>query len=269
MSTSISLIDSLVVVGVAVVLPLAIGRRWSWWLWAGVSVLLSFFVPEGWAGVLVLPFAAVAVAALVETVWRSRPLTIWRLDDAAHALVCAYAVVAAVALGHSRFGVEMLGTSEPIVELTAVHFTYAGAGALALAAFSLRRQERHSRHALAALSLTAAAPPLVAAGFVIHEGVLQVGGAAVMTAGVWLTAVLQLRAAAARNTRQVSRYLLAISGFAVWVPMVLAVAWAAGQHWNVPALSIEAMARTHGVANAFGFVLCGLAGRHLAARTSA
>jgi hypothetical protein len=265
-STSISLVDSLVVVGVAVVLPLASGRRWSWWLGAGASVLLSFFVPEGWAGVFVLPFAVVAVAVSAETATRNGPLMFWSLADAASALACLYAVVAAVALGHSRFGVEMLGTSEPIVELTAVHFTYAGAGALALAAFSIRRHEHRSRLSLAAVSLTAAAPPLVAAGFVTHEGVLQVSGAVVMTAGVWLTAVRQLQTAAAGTTRQLSRYLLAISGLAVWVPMVLAVAWAAGQHWNVPALSIDAMARTHGVANAFGFVLCGLVGRHLATR---
>jgi len=163
----------------------------------------------------------------------------------------------------------MFGTSEPIVELTAVHFTYAVAGALALAAFSLRRRQRPSRLAVAAVTLTAAAPPLVAAGFVTHERLLQVGGAVVMTAGVWLTAVLQLRAAATSTTRQASRYLLAISGLAVWAPMVLAVAWAAGQHWTVPALSIQAMARTHGIANAFGFVICGPVGRHLAARPAA
>ncbi len=46
--------------------------------------------------------------------------------------------------------------------------------------------------------------------------------------------------------------------------MVLAVAWAAGQHWHVPALSIPDMARTHGIANALAFVLCGL----LAARSA-
>lgn len=48
--------------------------------------------------------------------------------------------------------------------------------------------------------------------------------------------------------------------------MVLAVAWAAGQHWDVPALSIDAMARTHGATNAIGFVACGVAGYARAAR---
>jgi hypothetical protein len=42
--------------------------------------------------------------------------------------------------------------------------------------------------------------------------------------------------------------------------MVLAVTWAAAQHWNVPALDIPAMARIHGSMNAVGFVGCGLLG---------
>ncbi len=55
--------------------------------------------------------------------------------------------------------------------------------------------------------------------------------------------------------------LLAISGLAIWVPMVLAVAWAAGQHWDVPVLSIDDMVQAHGVPNALAFVLCGLLAR--------
>ena len=47
-------------------------------------------------------------------------------------------------------------------------------------------------------------------------------------------------------------------GVAIWIPMVLAVAWAAGQHWDIPALSIPAMERTHGLANSLAFVLGGL-----------
>lgn len=45
--------------------------------------------------------------------------------------------------------------------------------------------------------------------------------------------------------------------------MGLAVAWAAAHYWDVPAMSVPDMARTHGLANAFGFVLCGLLARRL------
>ena len=48
--------------------------------------------------------------------------------------------------------------------------------------------------------------------------------------------------------------------------MALAVAWAAGQHWAIPVLSIPDMARTHGLANALGFILCGLIAGHLERR---
>src|SRR5205085_9087253 len=95
-------------------------------------------------------------------------------------------------------------------------------------------------------------------------------GAVLMTLGVWATASLHLgEAVGGRDavggggpTSTPRRALLAVSGLAVWAPMVLAVAWAAGQHWDVPFLSIPDMARTHGVANALGFTFAGLLARH-------
>jgi hypothetical protein len=78
---------------------------------------------------------------------------------------------------------------------------------------------------------------------------------------VWTTATLQLRRAVVGRRDRGPAVLLAVSGLAVWLPMVLAVAWACGQHWRVPALSVPDMARTHGLANALAFTLCGLVGR--------
>ncbi len=45
--------------------------------------------------------------------------------------------------------------------------------------------------------------------------------------------------------------------------MLLAVQWAIGQHTDLPALLIPEMVRTHGLANAFGFTLCGVLGWRL------
>ncbi len=85
-----------------------------------------------------------------------------------------------------------------------------------------------------------------------------------MTLGVLNTAALHLRAAAMAGTGSpTSRLLLAVSGLPAWVPMALAVAWAAGQQWDIPVLSIEDMARTHGVGNAVGFTVAGLVGRRI------
>jgi hypothetical protein len=194
----------------------------------------------------------------------------------ARALAAGYAVVAAACFVASRAGAELFGVGEPIVELTAVHYTYAGCAALTLAALALERSDargRGHRLALAAVVLTGLAPPVVAAGFVAGAALPQVGGAVLMTLGVWATASRHLAEAATVATSATPtaggspsvRFLLGLSGLSVWAPMVLAVAWAAGQHWDVPVLSIPDMARTHGVANALGFTVAGLVARRLGA----
>jgi hypothetical protein len=119
----------------------------------------------------------------------------------------------------------------------------------------------------AALALTVGVPPIVAIGFVTGAALPQVGGAVLLTIGVWLTAGLELARAARGRLAVAPRVLLAVSGVAVWAPMVLAVAWAAGQHWAIPILSIPDMARTHGMANAFGFIGAGLLALRLEAST--
>ena len=162
-----------------------------------------------------------------------------------------FGVVAASAFVMSRAGLSLFDIGEPIVELTAVHFTYAGVGAVTLAAAVAT-----GRAGRLALLATAAAPPIVALGFVVAHPLAQVGGAVLMSAGVLATAALQLRdALGAGNGRR--RALLAVSGLAPWVPMVLAVAWASALYWDVPALSVPDMARTHGVMNVV-FVVAGL-----------
>jgi uncharacterized protein (UPF0548 family) len=242
----LSLVDLAVLLGIGLVLPLALGGPARRWLLAGTCALVALCLPDGpAAALLVLPFAAAAA-----------------LPTGAPLLAQVYAVVAAVALVQSRMGVEVLGIREPIVELTAVHYTYAGAAALVLA-MEARAAAPAAWRATggAAVVLTAAAPPVVAAGFLADAALPQVGGAVLMTLGVWATASLHLREAVAGDVTAARRALLAVSGLAVWAPMVLAVAWAAGRHWDVPALSIPAMARTHGLANALGFVVCGLVAR--------
>jgi uncharacterized protein (UPF0548 family) len=257
----VTLIDIFVVLGVAVVLPLALGG--SFWAWPTVAaaVASSFLLDRGaGAAVLVLPFACLTAWCLIATLLRAGPLLFWTLRDVAQAVACGWALVAAGALVVSRLGWTPLGQREPVIELTTVHYIYAGAAALALAA-STRRP--------LAVALTASAPPIVALGFLTGSAIPQVGGAVLMALGVWTTATLQLREALQPTRRFGQRALLAASGVAIWAPMVLAVAWAAGQHWSLPVLSIPDMARTHGTANASGFVLCGLLARRAERRDSA
>jgi hypothetical protein len=232
------LIDGILVMGVTVVLPLALGGRIRWWALAGAGVAGSFFVPVGWgSAVFVVPFIVVALGAAT---------------GPRGGLAAIYAVVASMALLQSRLGFDPLGVGEPISELTAVHFTYAGAGALSLA-----RGMRRVR------VITGMAPPVVALGFVSGAAIPQFGGAVLMTIGVWSIGARHAKCALDRHEEAAARVLLAISAVSITAPMVLAMSWAAGEHWSVPALSIPDMVRAHGIANALGFTVCGLIGRRL------
>ncbi|MGH9281119.1 MAG: YndJ family transporter [Acidimicrobiales bacterium] len=259
------MIDALTVLGVAVVLPLALGGSRAAWVAASIGVTVALLLPTGAvAALFVVPWLAVAVALAGRRLSTVGP----SLASAAGTVAAAYAVVAAASLLASRAGLTVFGVGEPIVQLTAVHYTYAGSAALVLATYALGRTTAGLRTvATAAVLLTATAPPVVALGFITRGAVLQVGGAVLMALGVCATGALNLQAAAsARTDARTARLLLAVSGLAIWVPMALAVAWAAGQHWDIPVLSIEDMARTHGVANALGFAIAGLVGRKLERR---
>jgi hypothetical protein len=260
---ALTLVDLVVLLGVSVVLPLALPNRWRWAA-ATVGVLLALQSDVGtMAAAFTLPWMGAAIWAgwpHLRTLTRT-PRT---LADAASLLAAAYALVAAVAFASSRLGYSLFGVGEPVVELTAVHYTYAGTAALVLASQFLGSiTGRWRRVAQVATGATAVAPVIVALGFVTHRAIPQVGGAVLMTIGVWLTATLELHTAIDPDQPAAVRILSAISGVAIWIPMVLAVAWASGQHWDVPALSIPDMERTHGLANALAFVLCGLVAARL------
>jgi hypothetical protein len=216
------------------------------------------------------------IAAVLVTVWLI--VGLWGLVDAVRSAAAAtpapaleptllaglaapaFACVAAVAFASSRGNVTLFGIGEPIVELTAVHFVYAGVGAVALAGGVART---HRVAGAAAVVVTVSAPPVVALGFLVEHPVPQVGGAVLMAIGVFLTAGLQL--VDARAAHGAARLLLVVSGLAPWVPMVLAVAWATSLYAEVPALSIPDMVRTHGTMNAV-FVVAGLVARTLQGR---
>lgn len=239
------------VLGVGVVMPLALRGSPVPWLAAAAGVVISLALPPGpLAALFVTPWVVLTVIAGVRAVLQRKP---WP------ALVAGFAGTASLALVASRLELTLFGINEPIVKLTALHFTYAGAGTLALA---LRLHElRPGRWSSVARVLVLIAPPLVASGFVTRSAVGQVGGASVMTAGVWLVALLQFPDARFGPMRWVWR----VSCLSPLVAMVLGVAWAASQYWPwIPALTVPDMVPTHGALNAFGFVLCG----HLAARAT-
>lgn len=257
-------VDLVVLAGVGAVLPLALGSARAWWFVTGaVATAMLLSVGVG-AALIALVWPVVAVVGALRaarTVGRSGQRVshstrgIGAVEDWVPPIAWALAAVAGGAFVAARAGWELFGIGDPIVELTAVHFTYAGVGALVLAGHAF---DAGGRSRAAAVSLTVAAPPVVAVGFITHHPAPQVGGAVLMSIAVLMTATGQLRDGFRRLADR-PRLLIA-SGIAPWIPMGLAVAWAASNYWVVPALSIPDMARTHGVANVW-FVIVGLLAR--------
>ena len=262
-AVDLTLIDLLLVLAPLVVVPVGLvvaGRRMNAVRLAAAALVVPALLTDTGvpAGVLALPWLAVAVhlAAVAALEWLGRP----DFTPAGLARLASpvYLTVGATWLVASRLALEPVGIGEPIVELTAVHFHYAGFAAALLAARTY--EAATGRWAAAGALLTIVAPPIVALGFTTGSAVAQITGAVLLTAGVWIVAGVTATVVAPRTANPSARALLSVSAAAVVAPMVLAVFWATGQHFDVPALDVPAMARVHGTLNAFGFTLAGLLG---------
>jgi hypothetical protein len=162
----------------------------------------------------------------------------------------------------SRYGSTPLDFGPVIVELTAVHFHYAGFVAPVLALRLARRlRDQHSARcaiATACVAVILAATPITAAGITLAEWLGAVG-ALLFFVALTIMSVLTLTAVVPEVQGR-ARWLLAASSVAVLAPLALAVLYAAGRWLSTPAPSIRTMAWTHGLLNALGFSLCGVLG---------
>jgi hypothetical protein len=269
----VGLIDVILILGPLAVVPLARPLLAQDWFPPGSVVLVAallfgvafLFDTTGAPAFLTVPWFAVVAFALVRCgrdVLRRRAFTVLEL---ALLVPYGYLLVSAWWSFLTRAGWTVAGISEPIVELTGVHFLYAGFATtvLALLVASVERVPRPL--AFFTLGCGVVGPVLVASGFTFEQGAFQVSGALVMTAFAWSVAGLTAAYVVPRSSGR-ARVLLIVSSLSVVAPMVLAVFWAAAQYVDVPALSIPAMARIHGTMNAVGFVGCGLVGWRLAIR---
>ncbi|MFG1921523.1 YndJ family protein [Cryptosporangium sp. NPDC048952] len=178
--------------------------------------------------------------------------------------------VAGASLVVERAGGTLLGFGPKILLLTVAHFHYAGfaaalvAGLVASAASSepaawgaaaARGVAVVGRRAADFAALTVPAGTLlVLIGFFAGE-LVELAGAAVLTAGMWVVGTLSWRARASVRDRT-ARILLGVSSVVLVLTMLLALDWALGEAFGVPKLSLTWMAATHGVLNAVGFGLC-------------
>jgi hypothetical protein len=253
-----------IMLGMAVVVP--VGLRLldcpQWirltWLAGSAPAVLALWLPRGLvAAGLAVPYAAAAVLLAGYATGRLRPLTVAGL---AAATALAAPAVAGAALVGERLGYRLFGFPLATLALTVAHFHYAGFTA-ALVAALLCTATGNSAPARAAALCVPAGVLLVLIGFFAGDEV-QLAGAAVLTAGLWLAAGLTWRQVRVRTPGRGTRLLFAIAALAPVASMLLALDWAAGEAFGVPHLSLAWMAGTHGLANAVGFGLCSVLAWH-------
>lgn len=226
---------------------------------AGPAAVLAAlaFLPDrsALAAAMTVPWLAVGLTAGV--IGAGRFLSRRRLDptigiDAA----LAFLTVGAGWLTISRAGTNPLGFSDAIVQLTAVHFHYAGFALPLVVGLAARQSGRGPL----VPAWVIVGVPLTAAGITVG-GTLEWVAATVMATGGLATAVLVARTAL--TERRATRGLLLVAAVSLTAGMVLALGWAWSIRfgWTYPDLT--EMARWHGTLNAIGFGFAALTGLHL------
>ncbi len=227
-----------------------------------IALLVSLAQGPGWiAGWLALPWLATCVAASLFGVWRflPRPAQVAEEICLDAALLCL--PVGAAWLVAERFGWAPFGFGGTVARLTAIHFHYAGFALLTFAAMTGRAlppSDCAVFRICAGCLLTGI--PLVAAGIVqSRHGIstLSLAATALLTVGVWLLGFLACTRVAGRQRGPV-RVLLALASVAGAVAMGLALLYAIGGKFGLPAIAMPMMWQTHGLLQAFGFCFGGL-----------
>ena len=154
-----------------------------------------------------------------------------------------------------RAGVELMGFDLDVLTLTVAHFHYTGFAAALIAGLVSRAAPGIAANA-AALSVPGGTA-LVFLGYFTGDWV-ELAGAIVLTAGMWLVAGVTWQQIRPTATDALTRLLFGVSTIVLFGTMLLAMSWALGEATGLAHLSLEWMAATHGLANAFGFALCAI-----------
>ncbi len=222
-----------------------------------LAAIVSFVPPPGaTAGGVAAAWLAVSgvagLAGLLEII-EARSIA---PDHLLPAVALGFLAVGAAWLVAFRSGFY-LGYGPTVAELTAVHFHYAGFGAILMSALALRHL--HSRLSGGAGLLVVVGTPLTAAGFALGTPALTLVGPILLAAGLLTNAALTAVVIAPRQP-PAARWLLTISSVAVLIPMILGVDYAAARIFPIPALDLRTMAIVHSDLNAVAYALIGLVG---------
>ena len=232
-----------------------------------LGAIVAFLLPRGLlaaslAGLWLIVCGVAGVAGLVELIEARSLLPIHLLPAAALGLLS----VGGVWLAASRAGIG-LGFTEPIPELTAVHFHYAGFAATMMSTLTFNALTNTSTRTRwvggGAGVLIVLGTPLTAAGIATGMAALTLVGPVLLAIGVLTTSALTAFVVAPQ-LRARARWPLTISAAGVVLPMLLGVDYAASRVLSIPALDLRTMALVHGDLNALVFALLGFVGWMLA-----
>jgi YndJ-like protein len=247
--------------------PIRIARKLQ--LPAAFCVIASFWLPQGiTATILTLPWFVFGSFVGLEGLMALIHGEFRKLKTACRIVSFLYLPIGCAWLVASRLGLSPMGFQEPIVLLTAVHFHFAGFAAPLLALAAASAGEKKSSALQGIFKVVAAGvlagPGLLAIGFVIGPR-LKLAAALLVACselGLSLVFLANIRSMRPRS----AQLLVTISAASVLFAMVLAGVRAIGEFPLQPFVHLDQMARFHGTANAFGFVVCGLVGWTLSAR---
>lgn len=264
------LIERILLLGIFVIVPLglslakteraSLNGALAWSAPVGATcAFVSLLLEPGLGGaLLVLPWILVTAMIGFIGLWR---LFQPGLRSPAEISISAGLIslpIGAVWLFAYRFGIQPMGFGETIVLLTAVHFHFAGFAAPLLAGLT----GRHLVHPTTMLLPIAvvgiiSGTPLVATGITVSPVVALIG-ALVISLGLLALSIVNLGYILPTIRSNIVRVLLLISSLSVIPAMALACAYAYSIVFHKLIIDIPQMAMTHGIANAFGFSLCGL-----------
>ncbi|MFT5681001.1 MAG: hypothetical protein ACI8RZ_001907 [Myxococcota bacterium] len=249
--------------GVLVIVPLGVSTRIAWLaLVCGVPLIAALGMPQGTlAGMLAVPWLmltiGLAVAGMGRILRRGGQEPSELCVDTGHVLVLVGGSWALL----DRLGVRPWDYDPLLVQLTAVHFHFAGF-ALPLLAGMVGRQRPGGTPRWIVTGILAGMP-LVAGGLLISQITGWHGGEWLPS---WLLAaagmgVAGCQIAEAWRRPSIRSLLLALSGGALLVGMFMAGSWGLARAWGLPWPTMIDMFKLHGLLNAFGFSLLGLLAR--------
>lgn len=229
---------------------------------AAILTMISFFVEKGplsaaLAGAWFLLTAIVGLLGLMRLLSRG----LFPLQEASIDAGLMYLPVGGAWLVVYRLGVQPFDYGETIILLTVIHFHFAGFAAPIIAGMSGRllaaTQSGLGRLFPVIVVALVGSMPLVAAGITFSPW-LGLAGALLLTLGLVLLAVMTITRVLPAITSGSARVLLLIGALSSCAAMVLACLYSYSLVAHIVVLTIPAMARSHGLLNAFGFATCSL-----------